>query len=132
MLVLALTCGCRPAVAAAEEDPARVAQVFYDGYIKLLNANGDGGRSVMKSDQFTPGFKKAYKAYMKDADSDPIVQGQDYPKSGFKASAAKVNGASATVTMASRDPSFKYSIKVTLVKNGEHWLISGIGDLQTK
>ena len=131
LLVLALAFVDRPATAAAEEDPSHVAQVFYDGCIKVLNAKGDERRYVMKSDSLTPAFKKAYTAYMKEADSDPIIQGQDFPKTGFKASAAKLKDGSATVTMTSRDASFAHSFKVTLV-NQKRWLISGIGDLQGK
>ena len=130
-LILALALAGGPAATAAEEDPVQVAQVFYDGCLKVLNAKGDERRYVMKSDALTPAFKKAYSAYMKEADSDPIIQGQDFPKSGFKASPAKTKDGVATVTMTSRDASFAHSFKVTLVKQ-KSWLISGIGDLQGK
>ena len=98
----------------------------------MLNAKGDERRYVLKSDRLTPALRKAYTTYMKEPEADPIVQAQDFPKAGFNASAPTIKASTATVTMTSRDASFNHSFKVTLVKNAESWLISGIGDLKGK
>jgi acyl-coenzyme A synthetase/AMP-(fatty) acid ligase len=123
--------------AAPEDAPNAVAQTFYDGYVKVLNAQGDERRYVLKSEQLTPALKEAYKAYVsrKDPDADPIIQAQDFPKEGFKAYTAIIKAKSpktATVTMTSRDPTFEHTFKVTLTKNEKGWLISGIGTLKAK
>ena len=132
LLILTVVFACRQMAAAAEEDPARVAQTYYDGYMKVLNADGDTRRYVLKSDRLTPAFKQAYTAAMKEPEADLIIQGQDFPKAGFKSSAPKLKASIATVTMTSRDTAFKHSFKVTLVKNAESWLIAGIGNFKGK
>lgn len=130
LLLFALAFACQPLAMATDDDPAHVAQTFYDGYLKVLNTNGDARRYVLKSDHLTPSLKKAYTAAMKDPDHDPIIQAQDFPKAGFQASASTLKANTATVTLTSRDASFAHSFKATLVKNAAIWLISGIGDLK--
>ena len=132
LLILTVVFACRQMAVAAEAAPAHVAQTFYDGCVKVLNAKGDERHYVLKSDHLTPALKKAYTAAMKEPEADPIIQAQDFPKAGFKASAPTIKAGTATVTMTSRDAAFKHSFKVTLVKSAESWLISGIGDLKGK
>ncbi len=135
---LALLASTAPlAIAAPDESPTAVAQTFYDGYLKVLNAEGDERRYVLQSPHLTPALKKAYQAHLarKDPDADPILQAQDYPKEGFKAYTAIIKPKSpktATVTMTSRDPEFVHSFKVTLAKGEKGWLISTISNFKAK
>lgn len=132
LLFLVVIFTCRLVAIAADENPTHVAQSFYDGYLKVLNANGDARRYVTKSNHLTPALKKAYTAAMKEPEADPIIQAQDFPKAGFKASAPTLKATAATVTMTSRDASFAHSFRVTLVKSAQGWLISEMGDLKGK
>src|SRR5580692_1115089 len=88
-----------PVKTAAPEGPREVAQHFYDQYIKVK----DTITCVAKSHAVTPALKKAFIKVMKnpDTESDPIIEGQDYPKSGFKASQPVVKGTAATLVMTS-------------------------------
>lgn len=131
-LLVALAVLCHHVALAADEGARQIAQTFYDGYMKVLKTNGDTRRYVAKSEHLTPAFKKAYTAFMKEPDHDPIIQGQDYPDAGFEASKATLDNGLATVTMGSRDAAFAHSFKVTVVKHKEGWLISAIGDLKGK
>jgi hypothetical protein len=124
------------AVTAAEETSessaaVKAAQAFYDGYMKvLLASDGDSQAYVLKSKRVTGAFKKAYRAFMEEADSDPIICGQDYPDAGFKAGKPILKGEQSTVTMTSRDPSFPHSFQVFLKRGDEGWQISGTNDLK--
>lgn len=132
-LILLAQAIATPSIAsAANDEPASVAQTFYDAYLKVLNADGDARRFVMKSAHLTPALKKAYAAFMKDHDHDPIIQAQDFPAQGFQASPAKIQANTATVTITSRDASFAHSFKVTLVKTEGSWVISAVGNLRGK
>ena len=132
LLFLGLMFGSLSALAAEQDAPARVAQAFCDGYLKVLNAHGNAQRFVQKSESLTPALKKAYTAFMKDPDHDPIIQAQDFPEEGFKASAATIKGDTAKVTMTSRDASDTHQFPVTLVKTADGWFISAIGSLRAK
>jgi hypothetical protein len=118
----ALICG---ALADPKTDATEAAQKFYDQYIKVK----DPKPWVLKSPRVTAEFKKAYAVFMKNPESDPIIAGQDFPDSGFKASGAAVKGPRADVTMKSRDPGFKQVIKVHLLLKDGAWLIDGVNKL---
>jgi len=131
-LFLALLCLAPVAPAAAEEpSPKAVAQAFYDGYMKVLLKEGDSVVYVMKSEHVTKAFKKAYKAFMENPESDPIICGQDYPDAGFAAGKVKIegDGNEATVVLTSRDPKFENSFEVYLKLTDKSWLIEGTKDL---
>jgi hypothetical protein len=69
---------------------------------------------------------------MKDPGSDPIICAQDYPDAGFAAKDPTINGNTATVTLASKDPSFQHSFKVFLKSGDKGWQIDGTTDLKPK
>ncbi len=118
-------------LAAEPASPAEAAQNFYDSYMKVVLANGDTQQFVLSSKTVTPGFKKAYAKLIADGmDSDPILCGQDYPAEGFTASAAKIHGDKATVTMKSRGDTLKHSFGVTMRLIGARWLLSDTNDLK--
>ena len=122
------------ALVAAEAEsasPQAVAQGFYDGYMKVLLANGDTQKFVLASKVLTKGFKKAYRQLIKDGmDSDPIICGQDYPDEGFKAGVEEIDAGKAKVTMKSRGDTLKHSFDVTLKNVDGVWLISDTNDLK--
>ena len=119
------------AAAAEEATPAQVAQEFYDGYMKVLIANGNTQKYVISSEALTQSFKKAYaKLVKKGMDSDPIICAQDYPDGGFAASATEFKKGKAYVTMKSRGDTLKHSFKVTLRNVDGAWLISDTNDLK--
>jgi hypothetical protein len=119
-----------PVKTGPSEGPREVAQRFYDQYIKVK----DSVPWVAKSRAVSPGLKKAFAVYMKApyVDSDPIVEGQDVPASGFKASQPVVKGSTATLVMSSSDPGFPQKIRVRLVFDGKAWLIDGVNKLNAK
>lgn len=119
-----------PAKTSVPEGPREVTQRFYDQYVKVK----DTTRWIAESHSVTRGLKKAFAVTMKspDTESDPIVEGQDVPKSGFKASQADIKGSSATVVMTSSDPGFKQHMHVRLVFDGKVWLIDGVDQLNAK
>lgn len=115
----------------AQSGPEEVAQTFYDGYMKIVVANGDRDAYVMGSDLLTAGFKSAYEKMMKIGfESDPVICAQDYPDNGFAASPAQVDGERATVTMTSRGDDLKHSFDVRLKRIDGAWLISDTNDLK--
>ena len=116
-----------------EEDALKVAQKFYDSYIQVLVAGGDGDKVVLKSPLLTDSLKKAYAKFIKgERDHDPIISAQDYPDKGFKAAKIDLEGDEAVVTMQSRDKAYDQNIDVTLVKNDETWQIQAIGDFPSE
>ena len=116
---------------AAEASPTIAAQTFYDGYMKVLRANGDPEKYVLGSELLTGGFKKAYAKLVKEGlESDPIICGQDYPDEGYTASPAKLKKGKAIVTMKSRSPAMNVSFKVTLREIDGAWRISDTNDLK--
>lgn len=117
--------------AADDSGPREVAQTFYDGYMKVVAANGDRDAYVRGSDLVTKGFKAAYEQMMKIGfESDPVICGQMYPDDGFAASPAQVDGDRATVTMTSRGDPMKHSFDVRLKNVDGSWLISDTNDLK--
>lgn len=127
------------ALASDLSGPREVAQRFYDIYVHALVAqmnhptNTASQRAVANSDDLTPAFKKAYAKMMKQeyVDADPVICAQDYPDAGFKSGEAKITGEKASVVLSSRDPNFKHSFTVYLVKtDAGRWLIAGTNDLK--
>jgi hypothetical protein len=128
-LILTLTA---MTLAGPGEEAISSAQTFYDGYLKILNGKGDSKKWISKSDKVAPSFKKAYVAYMKEPDSDPVICGQDFPKSGYKASLGSANEDTATVIISSRDPAMAYSFKTVFIRKEGKWLLAGTDDLKAK
>jgi len=130
--LLALLPAALPLRAAEDAaPPAAVAQQFYDGYMKVLLANGDPSEFVLTSKAVTGPFRDAYKKLLEDGmDSDPIFCGQDYPDGGFIASEASIAGGKARVTMKSRGDALKHSFEVTLKQEDGVWRISDTNDLK--
>lgn len=132
-LLFAVLCfACISAFAGPEGDVTKAAQGFYDGYMKVLNANQDPKKWILKSDKVASGFKKSYASFMKEPDSDPIVCGQDFPKAGFKAATDSIQGNTATVTLSSKDPAFRMTFKATFSLKDGKWLLAGTKDLTPK
>ena len=120
---------CTPASADPAADARAVVQGFYDRYAKVK----DPEPWVKKSTQVTPAFKQAYTAFMKkDADSDPIIAGQDSPEGGYHVSEVAVKGDHATVTMSSKEKGFTKPIKVQVIQVKGAWLINGVNELRGK
>jgi len=130
LLSLSGVAHAEPVKTSTSEGPQQMVQRFYDQYVK----SKDSIRYIAGSHSVTPGFKKVFLAFMKDPDTDvdPIVEGQDVPPSGFKASKPDIKGTAATVVMTSSDPGFKQHIKVHLVFDGKAWLINGVDKLIAK
>lgn len=122
---------CIPVLHADDSGPTEVAQAFYDGYMKVIAANGDRHAYVMGSDLLTAGFKSAYEQMMKIGfESDPVICGQEYPDNGFAAGPAQIDGDRATVTMTSRGDPLKHTFDVRLKNVDGSWLISDTNDLK--
>lgn len=103
-------------------------QDFYKGYAKAA----DPQNYVLKSAVVTRGFKTAYTAHMKKGPgSDPIVEGQDVPSSGYVAEEVLLDGEKATVTLVPKDQGFE-TLKVHAVVSGGKWLIDGVNKLKGK
>ena len=130
LLLLVAATGSPLLAADSPEGPRQAAQRFYDQYVKVK----DTIRWVAHSSAVTPKLKKAFLATMKDPNTevDPIVEGQDVPSSGFKASEPVVKGATATLTMKSSDSGFPQTIHVRLIFDGKAWLIDGVNKLNAK
>jgi hypothetical protein len=97
-------------------------QAFYKEYAKQDHP----AKYLAKSDLVTPSLKAAYTAFMKeDAESDPILQGQDSPESGYVASEPSIEGDHATLIMKTRDSGFP-PITVHLIEVKGRWLIDGV------
>jgi hypothetical protein len=127
--LLLLLCNC--AFAGEAPGPQEVAQNFYDAYMKTLRSSGDVAAAIADSDALTRSFKKTYAKMAEDGlDSDPVICAQDYPDAGFEAGAAKITGSKAKVVLSSRDPDFKHTFTVFLVKSDDHWLIAGTSELK--
>lgn len=121
-----------PALHAADDSgPREVAQTFYDGYMKVVAANGDRDAYVLDSNLLTKGFKAAYEQMMKIGfESDPVICGQMYPDDGFAAGSPQIDGDRATVPMTSRGDPIKHSFDVRLKNVDGSWLISDTNDLK--
>ena len=118
------------ALADAASDAKAAAQTFYDGYMALLRSGKDAQKWVLASDQVTPEFKKAYRVYMKEPDADPIIAAQDFPKGGFTVTGASVKGATAVITLSSRDPKFSHTFKATFVLLDGKWRLGRTADIK--
>ena len=129
LALLLVLCTC--AFAGEAPGPQEVAQNFYDAYMKTLRASGDVSAAIANSDVLTRSFKKTYAKMTEDGlDSDPVICAQDYPDAGFEAGAAKITGSKAKVALTSRDPNFKHTFTVLLVKSDDRWLIAGTSELK--
>jgi hypothetical protein len=129
LALLLVPCNC--AFAGEAPGPQEVAQNFYDAYMKTLRSSGDAAAAVAESDALTRSFKKTYAKMAEEGlDSDPVICAQDYPDAGFEAGAAKITGTKARVVMSSRDPGFKHTFTVFLVKSEDRWLIAGTNELK--
>ncbi|GAT33581.1 hypothetical protein TSACC_21998 [Terrimicrobium sacchariphilum] len=126
-----------------EADIRTAVQGFYDSYIQALpKLNGYKGTMnfVAKDPRVTPEFatalRKVYTKALKDDPelgygSDAIVCGQDWPDKGFQVGKIKIDrdGDEADVKVVSREPNFKHTIDVEVVKRNGRWLINEIGDI---
>ena len=125
--------------ADAKADATKVVDSFYTSYVATIAKGKDGSKVVEKSAELSPGFKKAYAALMADAnkkegglDYDPIVNGQDFPDSGYAVTSMTLKDTTGSAVVSSKDKNFKNSIPIKLVKIGGKWLINGIDKLQGK
>ena len=57
-------------------------------------------------------------------DADPVLLAQDVPSTPFKAESSKVTGDTATVLVAAEFAGKPHKLKVMLVAQGVHWLVS--------
>lgn len=132
LVLFAVVCfSTLPAVAAEPASPQKVAQDFYDAYVKVLASNGDTQKFVLSSAEVTRGFKKAFRKLMKlGMESDPVICGQDFPGEGYAASPAQMRDGKAVVTMTSRSKDMPVSFPVTLRNVGGRWLISDTNELK--
>jgi hypothetical protein len=120
-------------------DATKAVDSFYASYVATIAKGKDGSKVVEKSAALSPGFKKAYAVLMADAkkkegglDYDPIVNGQDFPDSGYAVSSMTLKDATGSAVVSSRDKNFKNNIPIKLVKIDGTWLINGIDKLQGK
>ena len=85
------------ALAADEKGtPTAVAQAFMDSYIQdaTREGGGDPDKLVKNSPYLTASLKKAHAKFFQQetVDADPILDAQDFPDKGFKASQGKIEG----------------------------------------
>lgn len=122
-------------------DATRVVESFYAKYVAAALKEEDGEKVVASSPQLSPEFKQAYADLMKKAwkedpevglGHDPIVCGQDFPDVGYKVKSVSLKDSSGKVVLESKDPNFKQTIHVQVVKKKDGWLINGIEDLKGK
>ena len=99
------------------------AEAFLAGYIK---SDAKNSAWVAQTKLMTPEFKAAFKKAMADeeVDADPVLHAQDVPTTPFKARSSNVKGDTATVVVAAKFGDKPYKLKVTLVAQGGHWLVS--------
>lgn len=131
-----------PAAQADDKaDATKVVESFYATYVTAMVKNEDGEKIVPKSPQLSPEFKKAYADLIKKARKedpelglgyDPIVCGQDFPDVGYKVKSISLQEATGKVVLESKDPNFKQTISVLVVKKEKGWLINGIEKLVGK
>lgn len=123
-LALLLVCGFSQSAVVADDRAAIKASVqdFYRRY----TSEKDPQRFIAKCDLVTPGFKRAYAVYMKTGpDSDPVLQGQDSPASGYTPGTLSVAGDTATLVMQTHDKGFP-ALTVHLIRENGRWLINGV------
>lgn len=126
-LVIAVLLLPLPAAQAAD-DLQETVQAFYDGYMKAIPRDATV-QWVLTSASVSKSFKKAYKAFMNgEPDFDPVLCGNDYPDAGYVVKNIKEDGATATVTMKSRDPEFQNEFTLEAVKGADGWQIEDIDD----
>lgn len=122
--VFCLAGEARGATAQLDEKSAgAAAETFLAGYIK---ADAKNREWVARSPLVTPEFKAAFKKAMASelVDADPVLFAQDVPSTPFKAESSKVKGDAATVVVVAKYSGKPYRLKVTLVAQGGHWLVS--------
>lgn len=122
------------ALAADEKGtPTAVAQAFMDSYIQdaTREGGGDPDKLVKNSPYLTASLKKAHAKFFQQetVDADPILDAQDFPDKGFKASQGKIEGKKARVTYTPREEGWDLTIKAELVLVDGKWLIAHIGVL---
>lgn len=130
--LLLLLCGSLAAPRAWADDRAAL-RLFTQDFYKAYAAAENPDKFVAKSDKITPGFKKAYTAFLKKQQGfDPIIQGQDVPSSGYQAGEVELaSDTKATVTMTTKEKGFS-TLKVHVIWNGSNWLLNGVNDLKGK
>jgi hypothetical protein len=129
--------------ASPEADVKKVVETFYQNYyhdilLKPEKDTGDGYIKWVKASPVTsPGFKKALEKAVSSArkkdpelglDLDPIVDGQDYPKKGYRAKTIKIQNNQASVIMQGIGPD-DFHISVGLISANGQWLIDRIGNI---
>ena len=122
--VLCLAGEARGATAQLDDKSAgAAAEAFLAGYIK---ADAKNVEWVAKTPLVTPEFKAAFKKARaaESVDADPVLFAQDVPSTPFKAESSKVKGDTAAVLVAAKFADKPHKLKVMLVAQGGHWLVS--------
>jgi hypothetical protein len=131
-ILILLLCCCFAESSAFADDRATL-RLFTQDFYKAYAANSDPAKFIAKSDKITPGFKKAYTAFMKKEQGyDPVIQGQDVPSAGYESREVELtDDTHAKVTMIPRDKGFT-TLKVYVMWNGKAWLLNGVNGLKGK